>query len=190
MGRWEPDARLRLVSAAVDLFAEQGYDDTTVAEIATRAGLTKATFFRHFRDKREVLFAGQEAHSALLAEGVAAAPPGSTPLELVAAALDSVTASFTAEQRTFGPRLRAVVASHDELRERDAFKRAGLVEVLVGALRERGVPDSTARVAAELGVEAFHRAFARWSDDPGAGSYPALARRVLEELRAAATALT
>ncbi len=116
MARWEPDSRMRLVRAAIDLFAEQGYDETTVAEIATRAGLTKATFFRQFRDKREVLFAGQDAHSSLLAEGVAAAPDGATPLELVASALDRVTGSFVEEQRAFGARLRAVVASHDELR--------------------------------------------------------------------------
>ena len=180
---------MRLVRAAIDLFAEQGYDATTVAEIAARAGLTKATFFRQFRDKREVLFAGQDAHSTLLAEGVAAAPDGATPIELVAAALDEVTGSFVEEQRAFGSRLRAVVASHDELVERDAFKRAGLARVLRAALRERGVADTPAALAADLGVEAFHRAFARWSDGTGTRSFGALARSELEELRTAITAL-
>src|SRR5579872_4559510 len=112
MARWEPNARQRLVVAALDLFAEQGYDDTTVIQIAERAGLTKATFFRHFPDKREVLFAGQETHSQLLAEGVASAPDAATPLEAVAVALDALTASFTPEQREFGPRLLTVIASH------------------------------------------------------------------------------
>ena len=83
MARWEPDARQRLVAAALDLFTEQGYDDTTVAQIADRAGLTKSTFFRHFPDKREVLVAGQDTLSRLLAEGIAAAPESATPLEAV-----------------------------------------------------------------------------------------------------------
>ena len=113
MARWEPGARERMVLAAADLFAEQGYDATTVAQIAERAGVTKSTFFRHFPDKREVLFAGQEAHARLLAEGAASAPDGATPLEAVAAALDALTASFTAEQREFGPRLLTVVAGPD-----------------------------------------------------------------------------
>jgi AcrR family transcriptional regulator len=190
VARWEPDSRMRLVRAAIDLFAEQGYDETTVAEIATRAGLTKATFFRQFRDKREVLFAGQDAHSSLLAEGVAAAPEGATPLQLVAAGLDRVTGSFVEEQRAFGARLRAVVASHDELVERDAFKRAGLTAALRAALRARGIADTPAGLAADLGVEAFHRAFARWSDGTGTESFGALARAELDALHAAAVALT
>jgi AcrR family transcriptional regulator len=189
VARWEPNPKLRLVRAAIDLFAEQGYDDTTVAQIAARAGLTKATFFRHFRDKREVLFAGQDTHSTLLADGVAAAPPGATPIELVGAALDAVTASFVPEQREFGSRLRAVVASHDELVERDAFKRAGLAAALSAALRGRGVADTPAGLAADLGVEAFHRGFARWSDGTGEESFGALARAELETLHAAAIAL-
>src|ERR1039458_8546224 len=73
MARWEPNARERLVRAALDLFTEQGYDATTVNEIADRAGLTKTTFFRHFPDKREVLFAGQDVHARLLADAITAA---------------------------------------------------------------------------------------------------------------------
>ncbi|MER6872101.1 helix-turn-helix domain-containing protein, partial [Amycolatopsis sp. NPDC000673] len=87
MARWEPGARERLVVAAVDLFAEQGYDATTVAQIAERAGVTKSTFFRHFPDKRELLVAGQETLSRLLAEGIADAPADSSPLEAVAGGL-------------------------------------------------------------------------------------------------------
>src|SRR5215471_353402 len=95
MGRWEPNARERLVRAALDLFTERGYDATTVNEIADRAGgLTKTTFFRHFPDKREVLFAGQEIHSRLLADAVAAAPDSATPLQAVASPLASVTGTL------------------------------------------------------------------------------------------------
>ena len=119
MARWEPDARQRLVAAALDLFTEQGYDDTTVAQIADRAGLTKSTFFRHFPDKREVLVAGQDTLSRLFTEGIAAAPDAATPLEAVAAALDAAAAAITPERRELGPRLQAVVAANGELPERD-----------------------------------------------------------------------
>ncbi len=179
---------MRLVRAAIDLYAEQGYETTTVTQVAERAGLTKATFFRHFPDKREPLFAGQAEHGALLAAGAAQAAADATPLEVVAAALDHATAAFTPEQREFAPRLRDVVAAHDELRERAAFKRAHLTDVLTTTLRERGVDEATAAVAAELGVEAFHRAFEHWSDGDGA-SYGELARHELHALHAAATSL-
>ncbi|MFG3023070.1 TetR/AcrR family transcriptional regulator [Streptomyces sp. NPDC048254] len=190
MARWEPNARQRLVQAAIDLFGEQGYDSTTVAQIAERAGLTKTTFFRHFPDKREVLFAGQEVHGRLLTEGAEAAPAAATPLEAVAAALDALTASFTPEQRAFGPRLSAVVAGHTELRERLAFKELDLAATLTDALRRRGVPDPTASLAADLGIRAFATAFARWITPANDQPFPELARAALTDLREAAAALT
>jgi AcrR family transcriptional regulator len=189
MARWEPNARERLVVAAIDLFAEQGYDNTTVTQIAERAGLTKATLFRHFSDKREILFAGQEVHSRLLADGVAAAPDSATPFELVAAALDALTASFTAEQREFAPRLLAVIADNPELQERSTFKSAVLAAALAGALSKRGVPDLTASVAAELGVLAYHRAFGHWVEPASRQTLPELTRHALDELRAATATL-
>jgi AcrR family transcriptional regulator len=195
MARWEPNARIRLVRAAIDLFAEQGYDATTVTQIAESAGLTKTTFFRHFPDKREVLFAGQDLHAQLLADGIAKAPADATPLEAVAAALDAVTASFRPFQRDFGPRLLTVIASASELRERAAFKHAGLVAAMAKALGERGVPEPAAGLAAELGVRAFDTAYARWAD-PAAEqtqpeqTLPELARQALDELQAALTSLS
>jgi AcrR family transcriptional regulator len=189
MGRWEPNARERLVRAALDLFSEQGYDNTTIAEIAERAGLTKTTFFRHFPDKREVLFAGQDTHGRLLADGIATAPDSATPLEAVAAALDAATLTFTPGQREFGPRLRAVIAGNRELQERDAFKRAGLAAAMTEALQQRGVPEPTASLAAELGVRAFYRAFARWTDSTSQQTFTELARQALHELQAAAATL-
>ncbi|MFD4190527.1 TetR/AcrR family transcriptional regulator [Amycolatopsis thermoflava] len=189
MGRWEPNARMRLVRAAIDLFAEQGYDKTTVAEIAERAGLTKTTFFRHFPDKREVLFAGQEVHARLLADGIAGAPADATPLQAVAAALDAVTATFVPEQREFGPRLHDVIAAHKELREREVFKRAGLGAAMTEALTARGVPDPAASLAADLGVRAFTRAFDRWIEPANDQPFPELARQALDELRTAAATL-
>jgi AcrR family transcriptional regulator len=191
MARWEPNTRERLVRAALDLFTEQGYDATTVSEIAERAGgLTKMTFFRHFPDKREVLFAaGQEVHSRLLADAIAAAPGPATPLQAVAAGLDTLTATFTDDRRALAARLRAVIAANIELRERAVFKRAGLTEALREALEKRGVPELTASLAAELGIAAYYRAFEQWADPASQQTLTELTRQALHQLRAATATL-
>src|ERR1700730_2398948 len=119
MARWEPGARERLVIAAVDLFAEQGYDATTVAQIAERAGVTKSTFFRHFPDKRELLVAGQETLGRLLPIGKAGAPGSPSPPEAVAAGLERASTAMGSVSRELAPRLKAAVASSAELQERD-----------------------------------------------------------------------
>ncbi|MGW5517894.1 TetR/AcrR family transcriptional regulator [Nocardia africana] len=191
MGRWEPGARERLVVAAVDLFTEQGYDATTVAQIAERAGVTKSTFFRHFPDKRELLVAGQETLSRLLTEGIAEAPERATPLEAVAAGLERASAAMGPMNRELAPRLTAAVAASAELRERDALKSVGLAAAMTEALVARGVPDATAALAGELGVLAFKRGFAEWTGGERDTS-DELARHVLSalnELRAASAAL-
>src|SRR3954451_10676844 len=107
MARWESGARERLILAAVDLFTEQGYDATTVAQIAERAGVTRSTFFRHFSDKRELLVAGQETMSRLLADGITDAPPEATPLEAVAAGLQRASGAMGPANRDLGPRIKA-----------------------------------------------------------------------------------
>ncbi len=191
MARWEPGARERLVLAAVDLYAEQGYDATTVAQIAERAGVTKSTFFRHFPDKRELLVAGQEALSRLLADGITEAPADATPLQAVAAGLERASSEMGPMNRTLGPRLKAAVAASTELQERDALKSVGLAVAMSDALVARGVPDPTAHLAAELGLLAFKRGYATWSEgdrDPDDTLAPhALA--ALEDLRAASASL-
>jgi AcrR family transcriptional regulator len=191
VGRWEPGARERLVLAAVDLFSEQGYDETTVAQIAERAGVTRSTFFRHFPDKREVLVAGQAAISALLADGIREAPEGSAPLDAVAAGLRLAATAYGPMSRAIAPRLEAVVAASDELRQRSAQKSVGLAAAMEAALRDRGVAEVAARLAAELGVLAHHRAFERWAAEPDA-STAAMADYAVEalaELREAAAGL-
>jgi AcrR family transcriptional regulator len=191
MSRWQPGARERLVVAAVDLFTEQGYDATTVAQIAERAGVTNSTFFRYFPGKRELLVAGQETLSRLLAEGVAAAPAGATPLEAVAAGLERASSAMGPVNRDLGPRLKAAVAASTELQERDALKNVGLVAAITDALAARGVAGPTAHLAGELGVLAFKRGYAQWSEgarDDTRGLAPhALA--ALDDLRAAAASL-
>ncbi|GAB3399982.1 TetR/AcrR family transcriptional regulator [Schumannella luteola] len=192
MGRWEPGARERLVLAAVDLFTEQGYDETTVAQIAERAGVTRSTFFRHFSDKREVLVAGQETLSRLLAEGVASAPDGAGPMDAVAAGLERASAEMGPLNRELGPRIGAAVAASAELQERDALKQVGMAAAMTDALVERGVVEPVAHLAAELGVLAFKRGFAEWvavRDDADAGGLAPHALAALAELRSATAQL-
>ena len=191
MGRWQPGATERLVAAAVDLFTEQGYDATTVAQIAERAGVTKSTFFRHFSDKRELLVAGQETLSRLLADGITAAPASASPLEAVAAGLECASSAMGPTNRELGHRLKAAVAASTELQERDALKSVGLAAAMTAALVARGVPDPTAHLAGELGVLAFKRGYTQWSEsdrDDGKGlAQHALA--ALEDLRTATASL-
>lgn len=191
MPRWEPGARERLVLAAVELFTEQGYDATTVTQIAARARVTKSTLFRYFPDKREILAAGQETLSQLLTEGIAEAPTGVTPLEAVAAGLERVSGAMGQMNRDLGPRLKAAIAASAELQERDALKSVGLAASMAHALTDRGVPEATAQLAAELGVLAFKRGYTQWSieerDSEHTLAHYALA--ALNEFRAASAAL-
>jgi AcrR family transcriptional regulator len=171
--------------AALELFAERGYENTTVIEIAERAGLTKSTFFRHFPDKREVLFGG-ETMARLLAGGIAAAPATATPLQAIGHALDEVgRQAFTAAVREFSARRRAVIAASTELQEREALKGLSLIVSMTGALEQRGVPDLTARVAAELGALTLKIAYERWSDVADGDEFGDVARQTLSELQAA-----
>jgi AcrR family transcriptional regulator len=191
MARWEPGARERLVVAAVDLFAEQGYDATTVAQIAERAGVTKSTLFRYFPDKREILVAGQESLSRLLAEGIAEAPAGASPLEAVAAGLQRVSSAMGPMNRDLGPRMKAAIAASTELQERDALKSVGLAAAMTAALVARDVPDPTAQLAAELGVLAFRRGYVQWSieEREAENDLAHYTLAALEELRTASASL-
>ncbi len=183
MPRWKPNAPERLAEAALDLFAERGYEATTVAEIAERAGLTKSTFFRYFADKREVLFGGLTMDQ-LLTAGIAAAPPAATPLEALGNAFELLGKDvFTADRREFSRRRRAVIAANPELQEREALKGLRISSAMVEALERRGVPAMTARVAAQVASLSLTLAYTRWSE--GADEFGALARRALEEVRAA-----
>ena len=192
MPRWKPDARQRLAVAALDLFTEQGFDETTVAQIAERAGLTRSTFFRHFSDKREILTAGQEMLSLLLAEGIASAPEDAGPLDAVAAGLDRASGAMTDFNRELGPRLHAAIEANEELRTRNAMKSIGMAAAMAEALRRRGVPEATAQVSAELGVLAFGTGYRRWADparDDAPGELVTYTRAAFAELREATASL-
>ena len=170
MGRWEPGASGRLRLAAMELYVERGYDQTTVADIAERAGLTARTFFRYFADKREVLFNGSEELEAQMVAALAQAPDGSSAMEAVSAALDAA-ADLLGERRDFARQRQAVIAAHADLRERELIKMATLAAALADSLRQRGVPEPDASLAAEAGVAVFRVAFARWvvADEGEAG---------------------
>ncbi len=169
MSRWKPDAQGRLMAAAIELFDEQGYEATTVAEIAERAGLTKRTFFRHFADKREVLFNGSQELQRLWVEGMNAAPADASALAVVTDGLDPVAEMF-AERHAFARKRAQIVVANPELQERELIKLQTLAGALAAALGQRGVSADEATLAAQAGVTVFHVAFGRWvgQDDPRA----------------------
>jgi AcrR family transcriptional regulator len=183
MTRWEPNARGRLERAAMELYGERGFDNTTVAEIAARAGLTERTFFRHFADKREVLFDGAGALQELLVNAVADAPESLAPIDVVAAALQAAGALFQ-ERREYSRRRQAIIAGSAELRERELIKLASLAAAIAEALRGRGVKDPAASLTAEAGIAVFRIAFERWVQETNRRDLPQLMRELLEELRA------
>ncbi|HEV7464820.1 MAG TPA: TetR family transcriptional regulator [Candidatus Dormibacteraeota bacterium] len=183
MGRWEPDARGRLEQAALALYGERGFEQTTVAEIARRAGLTERTFFRYFADKREVLFWGAGTLQELLVSTVASAPDSAAPIEAVAAALEAAGAVLQ-ERRESARQRQTVIAANAELRERELIKLASFASALAGALRRRGVGEPAATLAAEAGIAVFRVAFERWIDETGQRDLPQLVRESLDELKA------
>jgi len=183
MARWEPDSRGRLEEAALALYGERGFENTTVADIAARAGLTERTFFRYFADKREVLFSGAGALQELLVSAVVGAPDSAAPIDAVAAAL-AAAGALLQERRQFAGQRQAVIAANAELRERELIKLASLASALADALRRRGTKDPAAALTAEAGVAVFKVAFERWVNQTNQGDLPQLIRESLDELKA------
>jgi AcrR family transcriptional regulator len=171
-----------LAYAALALYVEQGYAKTTVAEIAARAGLTERTFFRHFTDKREVLFYGMDVARALLVDAVVGAPAGATPIEAVGAALAAL-APMLQENPERARQRHAVVSANAELRERELIKLAAMSDAIVAALHERGVPEPAASLAAETGIAVFKVAFTRWVTDPAHPDLRAVLGDSMRDLR-------
>ena len=183
MVRWQPNARGRLEQAALKLYVERGFEQTTVAEIARLAGLTERTFFRHFADKREVLFWGAGALQDLVVSTVASTPDSAAPIDAVAAALAAAGARLQ-ERREFVRQRQTIIAANPELQERELIKLASLASALAGALRRRGVTDPAASLAAEAGIAVFRIAFERWTNGPNQQDLPHLIRESLDALRA------
>jgi AcrR family transcriptional regulator len=179
MARWEPNARGRLEEAALELFEERGFEVTTVAEIAERAGLTKRTFFRHYADKREVLFGGGAAFQAVFVDSLGDGPP----IEALAASL-AAAGAFLQERHAFARRRQAVIAANVELQERELVKLATIAAALAGALRARGVEPAAASLAAEAAMAAFRVGFERWVAEGEERTLSELALDSLARLRA------
>ncbi len=183
VGRWEPNARERLETAALDLFVTNGYEGTTVAQIAERAGMNRATFFRHFADKREVLFGGEDVLAGLFADAIAGAPLGATLSDCMLAALAAAEVVMTSNLRVVAARRIAVVALSSELQERGLLKHARIATSVTAALRKRGEDEVAARLGAEITLLAFSFAFERWmkaNDDEPFSSFAEAALRDLQ----------
>jgi AcrR family transcriptional regulator len=183
MSRWEPDARGRLERAALALYGERGFDNTTVAEIAERAGLTERTFFRYYADKREVLFGGSGALQELLVDAVVGAPPSAAPIEAIATGLQAASGAFEGRRDHAGQR-QAVIAANPGLQERELIKLATLAAALADALRRRGVADPAAELASEAGIAVFKVAFERWVSPSNHQDLSQLIGESLDQLRA------
>jgi AcrR family transcriptional regulator len=170
MSRWEPDARGRLLRAAIELFSERGYEATTAAQIAAHAGLTKTTLFRHFADKREILFQGQHVLVAGVNSGVSGAPAESSPMEFLRAGIASLCAAHSDDLRDVGRLLDPLLAKTPELQERATFKRSAITEALQAALESRLGDKRQAGLLADIGVRAYYEGYAAWmlADDTGA----------------------
>lgn len=187
MGRWEPDAAGRFRAAAMELFVERGYEQTTVADIAARAGLTARTFFRYFTDKREVLFDGSQRLQQTMVSALERVPAQASAIEAVAAALQA-TADFFHDNRAFGRQRSQVIAAHAELRERELIKLAMLSAALAEGLRHRGIGEPDASLAAEAGIAVFRVAFAAWVNETERRSFEQIVDESLARLKALAAA--
>lgn len=193
MSRWEPDAPQRLAQAAIELFAEHGYAETSVIDIVQRAGLAKSTFFRHFASKREVLF-GEESMSKVLTETIASASVGTRPFDIIAQVIRVLDERvFTSDYRDVAIRRRAVIEAHPDLREREALKSAHLGEGAARAFELHCDSVVGARLAAQLCLFVIAETYARWAVDGSAvslgESFVAIGDRILEDVRERVLAL-
>jgi AcrR family transcriptional regulator len=165
----------------LELFVEIGYEQTTVADIAERAGLTARTFFRYFPDKREVLFQGAEGLEQTMVDALRQTPEGASPMSAIAAAIGAAGGYF-GDIQTFARRRRDVIAMNAELRERELTKLAKLSASLAEALAHRGVDVVEARLAAETGTAVFRLAFELWLADGEPRRFDAIVSDLLSRL--------
>ncbi|OBH07231.1 TetR/AcrR family transcriptional regulator [Mycobacterium sp. E1747] len=182
MPRSGHEARARLQQAAIELFGEHGFDAVTTAEIAERAGVTERTYFRHFPDKREVLFDGENQLTELLTAALAEIPESEPPLPTLRRAFRTLVPMLEGNRATAEPLWR-IVAATPTLWERAAAKEARLVDRLAEALRARGIDGSAADLAARTGWGTLAHAMRTWRADPG-GGLERHVERAFRELRA------
>jgi AcrR family transcriptional regulator len=165
MPRSGEEARRRLQQAALELYGERGFDATTTAEIAARAGVTERTYFRHFADKREVLFDGEATLGAALEATLDSTPEDVPPLQTLLRAFLAAVPRLEANRPLTEARHRVISAS-SALQERQLAKGEYLKSTLAAALEARGTGERVARLAAEVGWATWAQAVAGWLDDP------------------------
>jgi AcrR family transcriptional regulator len=183
MGRWQPDSRGRLQEAALALYSERGFDQTTAAQIAARAGVTERTFFRHFADKREVLFGGSALLQERIVAGVAGAPADDGPLDAVSRGLDAAATVLVEFRRDLSALRQAVIAANRELRERELAKLADYADAVADALRQRGVSEPQATLTAEAGMAVLRVAIKQWAGEDDGRDLATIMRDSIAELR-------
>lgn len=183
MARWQPGAPERLQEAALKRFAEQGFDGTTVAEIAATAGVTERTFFRYFTDKREVLFLGQERFEQVFIEAIEKAD-GEDAMSIVLDGLRGAGVFFGDDRRERSRARQAVIDADPSLLERELLKLSSLAATMARALRERGIDATAATLAAESGVAVFRVAFGMWIAEGERRSLVECEEAAFAELRA------
>ena len=164
MPRNAEEVRKRLQWAALELYCERGYEEITAAEIAAKAGVTERTFFRHFPDKREVLFDGEAAFIEALTAAVRSAPGALGPWDTLFVAFNSVKQMFVQNRPFTEPRQR-VIASNPALQERATAKTRALTAAVACALGERGLTLPQANLAAQMGMATLSHGVAAWFDD-------------------------
>lgn len=167
------------MAAAMDLYGERGFEQTTAQDVAERAGVTERTFYRHFADKREVLFSGSPMLQDLIVTAIAEAPPEMDLMSVVSAAMESAQVYF---ERDHARRRNALIVANPSLQERELLKLANLTVAVAQALRDRGVDELPARLAAEVGVTAFGVGFEIWIADDNTDDFDVCVRRVLDQL--------
>lgn len=187
MARWQPGARERLERAALELFLERGFAETTVPEITARAGLTTRTFFRYFADKREVLFGDEKELPELVARLVAGAPLSWDPMPVAVHGLRTLAAEVFDGRVDHVRTRRAVIDADEGLRERELRKLSRLAETMRAALHARGVDLVTATIAADLALTVFRLAVARWLDEEGRRPLGEVIEEMLRAVRSVAT---
>ncbi|SNS94571.1 DNA-binding transcriptional regulator, AcrR family [Rhodococcoides kyotonense] len=184
MVRWEPGAKDRLRVAALDLYAERGFEQTTATDIARAAGVTERTFFRHFADKREVLFDGQDQLKNVFVEAVAQAPDDASAMDVVAQAVSSAGTFFDDDHRPYSRARQTVIDANPGLQERELLKMATLSRAVASGLITRGVSEPQATLAAEVGVSVFGVAFRQWIAADEERSFEDIADGLFRDLRA------
>lgn len=183
MPRWEPDGAERLQAAALELFGEQGFERTTVAEIARRAGLTQRTFFNHFADKREVLFGLASELQREIVREIAACADTLPPLDAVVHALQAAADTMFEQRRAAVTRRNEIIDANPELQERELSKRAALTDAIAAALHARGLDPETALLTAGAGMLVQQTAIRRWTQPAESRALRELLSDALHSLR-------